>query len=366
MKPASNFCLVVLLLFIQPLLHAQSKTWHAGFDKQEYIEMLELTRFQADTQYNNQHLATSGRFTMLYRSPVMGLDNMWDLWQSTDGVAVISLRGTTTKAISWMENFYAAMVPAKGSMRISDHYQFDYNLASSPKAAVHVGWLLGMACLYPDIVVKIDSLHKAGIQQMIVLGHSQGGGLAYLLTAHLREQIKSGHLPADLSIKTYCSAAPKPGNLFFAYDYESNTPEGMAFNVVNAADWVPEVPFSIQTVNDFNSTNAFRNVKAVFKKQGFPKSLVLQYMYGRLSKPTKRAQRRFARMSGSFVYKQIKKVLPEYIQPNFYPSNDYVRTGHTIVMQPDAGYYQLFPDLSDQLFLHHLMPAYLYLAKRLP
>lgn len=366
MKPAFQFCLVsIFSLFIQ-LLPAQTKTFHSGFDKLEYIDMLELTRFQADTLYNNQHLAASGRFTMLYRSPVLGLDNMWDLWQSSDGIAVISLRGTTTNAISWMENFYAAMVPAKGSLQVSSSYRFDYDLAQSPKAAVHVGWLLGMACLYPDITAKLDSMYKGGTKQWIVLGHSQGGGLAYLLTAHLRQQIKSGHLPQDLSIKTYCSAAPKPGNLFFAYDYESNTPEGMAFNVVNAADWVPEVPFSVQTVNDFNSTNAFRNVKRVFKKQGFPKNLVLQYMYGRLSKPTKRAQRRFARMSGSFVYKQIKKVMPGFVQPHFYPSNDYVRTGHTIVMQPDAGYYQLFPDLSDQLFQHHLMPAYLYLAKRLP
>ena len=52
----------------------------------------------------------------------------------------------------------------------------------------------------------------------------------------------------SLNIKTYCSAAPKPGNLFYAYDFEHITEGGWAFNVVNSADWVPELPSTTQTV----------------------------------------------------------------------------------------------------------------------
>jgi len=38
----------------------------------------------------------------------MGLDNQWGLWVLEDKVACISIRGTTTKQVSWLENFYAA------------------------------------------------------------------------------------------------------------------------------------------------------------------------------------------------------------------------------------------------------------------
>ncbi len=93
------------------------------------------------------------------------------------------------------------------------------------------------------------------------MGHSQGGAIAYLLTAHFYNLQQQGKLPADIRFKTYCSAAPKPGNLYFAYDYETTTRGGWACNVVNAADWVPETPFSVQTVSDFNTTNPFVNAK---------------------------------------------------------------------------------------------------------
>jgi hypothetical protein len=44
----------------------------------------------------------------------MGLDNRWDLNKGTqNNIALINIRGTPTDPESWLENFYAAMVPAK-------------------------------------------------------------------------------------------------------------------------------------------------------------------------------------------------------------------------------------------------------------
>ena len=78
------------------------------------------------------------------------MDNLWDLWKDENGVVAISIRGTTAKSISWLANFYAAMVPAKGELKVADDYLFKYQLAANPRATVHVGWLLSLAFLSRD------------------------------------------------------------------------------------------------------------------------------------------------------------------------------------------------------------------------
>jgi hypothetical protein len=50
--------------------------------------------------------------------------------------------------------------------------------------------------------------------------------ISYLLTAYLYHLQKSGRLQADIRFKTYASAGPKPGNLYFAYQYEAMTKGG--------------------------------------------------------------------------------------------------------------------------------------------
>ena len=176
-----------------------------------------------------------------------------------------------------MQNFYAAMVPAKGSLQLGKDIPFNYTLANDPEAAVHVGWLVGMAFLAKEIVPKIETLHQSNTKDFIIMGHSQGGAIAYLLTAYLYQLQQAGQLPKEIRFKTYCSAGPKPGNLPFAYEYESLTQNGWAYNIVNTLDWVPETPISIQTLNDFNSVNPFKNAKKLIKNKNFPKNVALKY-----------------------------------------------------------------------------------------
>lgn len=359
-----------LLLLLSLLLLGLSATraqqvLQPGFDREEYTELLKVSARQGDSAFKSK-IAPPLHTTFLYRSQVVGIDNRWDLWMRDDNVAVLSIRGTTAQQISWAANFYAAMVAAVGELRISDTETFKYHLADNPKAAVHVGWLVCTAFLSKDILPKIDSCYRAGVRNMIIMGHSQGGAIAYLLTAHLYNLQQQGRLPADIRFKTYCSAAPKPGNLYFAYDYESLTRGGWSYNVVNAADWVPETPFSVQTVHDFNTTNPFTNAKKAIRKQKFPMNWVGVYAYNRMSKPSLRAQRRYARYLGGFVSKMIKKHVPGYVPPAYYPSGDYVRVGTTIALPVDAAYYKLFPDGTPNVFMHHMFEAYLYLTAKLP
>lgn len=357
-------CLLLLVLFSTNIL---AQRLQPGFDKTEETEMLRIayqTALEQDN-WNPAKVPAPTRFHMVYRSPVVGLGNRWDLWSDKGAVAVISTRGTTLEAVSWLVNFYQAMVPAKGELRLSDTGVFSYELSSNPQAAVHTGFLISMAFLSEDILPKIDSCYKAGIQDFIITGHSQGGAISYLLTSYLHNQQRKGRLPAAIRFKTYCGASPKPGNLFYAYDYEAMTQNGWAFNVVNSADWVPESGISIQTFKDFNATNPFVQAKGLLKKQKFPNNLVGRYVYNRLDKITLRAQRRFQRNMGDLTSRFVKSYLKGFVPPRYVNSNNYVRTGTTIVLLADEDYYKVYPNDPAKMFTHHFPAPYLYLLDKL-
>ncbi len=332
------------------------------FDKEEYKELLYISAKTNTPDSTVFKIPPPVNHRMIYRSGIVGLDNRWDLWLNNNNtVAVISIRGTTGKAESSLANLYAAMVPAKGRLMLTKTDTFEYCLAPDENAAVHIGWLLSMAFLSRDIVPRIDSLYKSGIKNIILMGHSQGGAINYLLTAYLYSLQRQMILPEDIRFKTYCSAAPKPGNLYFAYYYESITKNGWAFNVVNAADWVPETPVSIQTLNDFNETNLFKNAKDEIKKLKFPKNIILKGVYNKLDKPVKKAQKKYEKYLGVMTSKYIKKRLPDFTPPEYFKSNNYVRTGTTVVLYPDKDYYKKFPKSSSDISVHHNFNAYLYL-----
>lgn len=354
-----------ILLFLTACLlfspvSAQTNRLKPGFEKAEFIEMLKLTGAFVDSVT----VGDPTRCKRVYRSPIVGLDNVWDLWQRDDGVGIISLRGTTLNAVSWLENFYAAMVPATGQLQLGPNETFSYKLAQNPRAAVHAGWVIGMAYLAKDIMPKLDSAVKKGTREFIITGDSQGGALAFLMTSYLHSQ-RGNRLPADVRFKTYCIAGPKPGNLYYAYDYEAMTQGGWGFNVVNSADWVPEIPMSIQTTDDFNPVNPFVGIPQAIRSQKFFKRVALNYAFGQLDKPTRKAQKAYQRFLGKYIERIVQKNLPDYRSPAYYQSNHYVRTGQTVVLLADDAYYQQFPNDPKKLFRHHLLPPYLFLGNRL-
>ncbi len=364
--------LLSLLFFYSAFVYGQSL--QPGFDKNEYIDLMKLSAQFGDSAYRAT-LSVPPRYTLAYRSDVMGLENRWDLWTrngetrsggtSSDQIAVISVRGTTEKSESWLGNFYAAMVPAQGELTLSDDFTFPYQLATHPRAAVHVGWLISTAFLVRDMLPRIDSCYQTGIKDMIILGHSQGGAIAYLLTAHLYSLQQQGEIPSDIRFKTYCSAAPKPGNLYFAYEYEAMTQDGWAYNVVNSADWVPEVPVTVQTLDDFNRPNPFANARGMIKKQKLKARIALTYAYNKLYKPTRKAQRNYQKILGEYTSKQVKALLPGFQPPRYFDSNDYVRTGNTITLLADKEYYAWNQQDSTFVFAHHFHQPYIYLAEKL-
>jgi hypothetical protein len=305
------------------------------------------------------------QYVLQYRSAEMGMRNRWALCVRKDGKeAVIAIRGTVSDPVSWLENFYAAQVPATGSLQLSDSVRFDYQLAADSKAMVHVGWLVGLAYLGPSIVAQVRKAYGEGIHEFLLFGHSQGGALAFLVRSYLYYLQRQGRLPADISIKTYCSAAPKPGNAYYAYDYDFITRGGWGMTVVNAADWVPETPFSLQTMQDINPVNPFVNIDKALSRTSLIKRLYIKGKYNKLRCRSRKAAKAFRQVLGDMVYSQVRKTLSGLGRPEYAEGMNYQRAGTSVVLEPDSAYYRIFPNEAAKVFQHHGFDAYDWLAAK--
>jgi lipase (class 3) len=357
-----------LILIITFAISAQanfSQTLQPVFNGNEYMDMLSIAFQHYDSAIINPKIPIPENYYAVYRSPEVGLKNRWNMWYSRDNkVGIIAIRGTINELPSWLENFYAAMIPATGSLQLNDSTVFNYQLAASDKAQVHVGWTIGLGFLAPTIVQQIKIAYEKGIHEFIIAGHSQGGALAFLIRSYLFYLTEKGDLPKNILFKTYCSAAPKPGNLYYGYDYDFITRGGWSYTVVNAADWVPETPFSIQRLTDFNEVNPFIHVDGILKKQKLLIRLYAKSKYNKMNRTTRRAQENFEKNLGGFVYKLVKKSLPQLKEPVYAAGNNYQRAGIPVILQPDADYYLMFPNKTNNVFQHHMYEPYYVLAKK--
>jgi len=250
-----------------------------GFDPVEYAKLLGTTDKIPEPNTDNQlSVPIPTDYKHVYRSDVTALDNRWDLFLSDDNLGIIEIRGTTAHTKSWLENFYAGMVPATGTLQIELNEKFNYKLADDPKAAVHTGWLTGLASMIPSIIKKINEYYAKGVTEFILMGHSQGGGIVFLLDSYLHYDLNN-LIPDDIIFKTYNSAAPKPGNLYYAYDYDYINRGGWAFRVVNPIDWVPETPISVQTLEDFNEVNPFTDMETFTASMGWLERVVIKSVF---------------------------------------------------------------------------------------
>lgn len=348
----------LLITSLIPLLvTAQLKP---GYDKNEAAELLKVN-FQFRKNADSMGFPKPERFHLVYQSQGMATENAWEWWEDKNGMAVISIRASNGTKDSWISNFDSGMIPASGCIPLSPTDTFFYDLAPNPNAAVHAGWMFSTGVLVHDMMPRLQKYleHR---KEIYIAGHSQGGALATLITATLHSMMRKGTLPKDLKIKTYAAAGPKTGNLFFAYQFESET-RGWYFNTVNAADWVPESPFSVQTRFDLNCTNPITDAKPGMKRLPLIPRIFVKHVYNRLDRATRKTQRLFDKYSVK-IGKQIAKSHPGYKQPDPAGTANYVRVGQQIVLMPDAEYYQRFPDYSDNKFIHHQLDAYLMLIDK--
>ncbi len=360
-----KYLVILLTLLVVKTAAPQSKL-QPGFDAKEYADLLSLTFHGTSIPDSADRLKTKDPYHREYRSAEVGLLNRWTLYLRDDNVAVIDLRGTVNQTASWMANFYAAMIPATGTIQVNDSTAFNYQFAADTKAMVHVGWTISMAHLAPDIEQKINSYYSnKNVREFLIMGHSQGGALSFLLRSYLEYEKQKGKIPSNIIFKTYCSAAPKTGNMYYAYDFDFITRGGWAFTVVNTADWVPETPFSVQTINDFNPTNPFINIKDVLKRQKLMIRFAGGLIYNKLEKKPRKAQKKFEKYLGNVIYKRaIKKIIPQLKEPGYANGNNYMRAGTPVILMADEEYCQKFPESNEKFFIHHSFAPYNYLLKK--
>ena len=106
-----------------------------------------------------------------------------------------------------------------------------------------------------EILGQLKELHKLGINDVIITGHSQGGALAHLMRAYL-EHLPRRRLPANMQFKTYAFAAPMVGDKAFAVEYErDNCTRLTSFNIIEPEDPVPNMPTAYKDGNAFSLQN---------------------------------------------------------------------------------------------------------------
>lgn len=352
----------LFLLFLSIIaINLNAQRLQPGFNVDECYTMMCISERQGDSTAYPLYGDSPNPFNRIYLSNPTALENQWEVWIAPGKVAAISLHGTKQKLSSWLENFYAAMVPARGSVITSDSTQFNYQFAENPRATVHAGWTFAMAFLYDDITQFMDSLYRNGYRDFLIVGHSQGGALAYLLRAALQHDRVWGNREAR--IKTYCLAPPKPGNLYFSYDFEYATQGGWSYRVVNELDWVPETPFSLQTLHDFNPGSPIPEADKAMTSLPFFARIFIRSAYHKMDKSTKRSVKKFRKYLGYKAFDQLQKFYPQAVQPKFSNSNNYSVCGSPIILKPDSTYKEMYKKKWEDAFTHHILKAYIHLIK---
>lgn len=353
--------LLLAMPFCQLKAQAPAASLKPGFDAPEYDALLMVMNAVMDSTPNLRISGGGHLHIRAYRSPEVGLLNRWELYKRNDGVAIIHLRGTVNKPTSWLANFYAAMVPAKGKLVLAPGDTFKYQLASRKEASVHVGWLLSLAHLVKDMTPVLRQEVASGTRQFIIAGHSQGAALAALLRAYVQYQPLLGE---GAQVKTYMSAAPKPGDVFFSTELDAYTRDGWAFRVINAYDWVPQTPFTEQAIADFNALNPFKNASQAINKGDFWTRLYLNVAYRSIHNRTDAAADVFRNYLGNDVFLLVKKALPTFQKPVYSKSNNYYPAGTPVTLMPDEEYFKRYPDTSRNVFTHHMPLPYQYLLRK--
>lgn len=348
------FCLLSSVVSAQV-----THTFSSGFNPQECDELLVLNEGFADTTKAWKFRTSVPGYQFLYRSKSLGLDNVWDLWVRDDSTVVITLRGTTPDQKSLLANAYCAMMPTKGIIKLTKTTSFDYKIAEHEQAAVHGGFLAGFAYLANDARPKIDSLYHAGYRNYIISGHSQGGAIAFCFSSWLYYLGKDNIYPA-IKVKTYTSAAPKMGNMYFVYNYDNIMGHEWAFSVTNSSDPVPEMPFTTQQLlSDMNEPNPFVGLKKSLKSRPFIERVFLKSAVNNMRKKAEKSAKSYQKYLRKYSGKFLNGMVPDLEFPEPINSTYFLRPGVPISLIPskeEAG--------NTANFHHHLISTYRLLLSK--
>ena len=240
-----NKSIRVIIFFSFALSNISTAQIREGFDPEEAKSLIAICNsFTFIDLFGSDTLIIPGNYRKVFTSEVIGLDNLFQVYESNN-IGVINFRGSTTETSSWLENFYSAMIPAEGIIKINGN-NHPYKFANDTSAAVHSGYALAVVLLSPVIIEQIKELNAKGIYQIYITGHSQGGALAHMIRAYLAN-LQEGDISSINTFKTYSFANPMCGNEEFSIEYnELFVERNMSYSVINPADLVTKMPMHFQ------------------------------------------------------------------------------------------------------------------------
>ena len=338
-----------------------------GYDKKELTALLPVMERTYDSADIGGFKTPEPKdIKRVFRSKVSPLMNRFDVWVTKDKKAILAIRGSIvdTAALSFTAAFYVPMVPAIGKIKMSDTKTFEYKVAELPDAAVHIGMLLGLGHISDELLEQIKKQYADGIRDFVILGHSQGSGIGFLATSYLLYLQKDGKLPKDIKFKTYTIAAPKTGNVQYAYDYEKLTMGGWAMSVNNVLDWVLSIGITLQAAQDFPKISPFMNLKGFFTSVNYKPGEKFDESAKKFLGVVPSAGEEVRKIVHENVYPKVQKVMPGYVEPEFLTTTDFERAGLNIPMVPNAEYYKLFPNdpAKSQVWENHSVYPYYVLV----
>jgi hypothetical protein len=318
---------ILRLLLLTAILFAEKRSTaqlNEGLNKQEALDMIALCNSYTFLElYNSDAEIIPKGYKKTYTSGVFGMDNRFQIYEK-GMVAVINIRGSTDKQISWLENIYSAMIPAVGKIEIEGQ-TFDYKFAKDSTAAVHSGFALGLAYLHSDLISRIQILNNKGIYDIILTGHSQGGALVNLLRAYLNYVSPEVISPKN-RYKVYSFASPMLGNKAFIQEYNAMyVDKNAAFSFINSSDPIPELPVS------YNDSNFLKdNIKALlFDRESFSvKKIVSDGSILLLENKIGKYVKRF----GNSTSNKISKDLGHVVMPGYVDDFNYMRQKNEIII----------------------------------
>lgn len=185
-------------------------------------------------------------------------ENAWRLWkkQGEEKTYAIAIRGTIESLPSIEEDLLATSLDANQvQINLGHDKTLRFTLAKTGAAEVHLGFSYGVAVLMFHKRVGILKALKEQVppgSKVYITGHSQGAAMATLAHSFLyyaQGDSRYG-LPA-YGLKSYVFAQPKPGNWQYGMDFAKIAGNrGLAYVVNNVLDWVPQVPITIEFIDE--------------------------------------------------------------------------------------------------------------------